>query len=77
MGEMYRDGNGVDKNTMQAIAFFEKAVEHGVYVSLISLGDMYANGNGVEKDLSKARSYYEKAKAAEVDVAEQRMIDLG
>ena len=77
LGEMYRDGNGVDKNAMQAIAFFEKAVEHGVDVSLISLGDMYANGNGVEKDLSKARSYYEKAKAAGVDVAEQRMTDLG
>jgi TPR repeat protein len=54
LGNMYRKGEGVEKDAVQALRWFRKAAEQGVAQAQYNLGVRYENGNGVEKDAVQA-----------------------
>ncbi len=59
LGFMYRHGQGVDKDPIKAIIYFEKSIELGGQGACYNLAAMYYNGKVVLKDFEKARKYYE------------------
>ena len=61
IGEMYEDGNGVEKNFGKAMEYYEMSSKKGNPVSLYDIGDMFEDGNGVEKNLEKAFEYFQKS----------------
>jgi|GEM_PF-5446218 len=61
IGNMYFDGQGVEKDDKKALEYYTKAAEKGDTDALINIGVMYANGQGVEKDDKKAFEYLTKA----------------
>lgn len=61
VGQMYRKGDGVEKNSEQALSWYRKAAEQGNRPALYNLGWMYDSGEDVPKDLEKALFWYEKA----------------
>ena len=63
LAEMYRTGDGVDKDIDVAIAWYEKIIEwwsSDVDKALFALAEIYLNGKGVRKNLNKARYYLDK-----------------
>ena len=61
LGERYRDGIGVPKDTNKAFELFTTAVEHGFVSAIINLGVMYYNGVGTEQDELKGKELLMKA----------------
>lgn len=61
IGNMYRDGLGVDQNYAKAADWYEKAVSLNNASAMNSIGYMYQHGLGVEEDYAKALGWYEKA----------------
>ena len=57
---MYQYGRGTEKNIDKAIYWYEKAVNHGIDVSMYNLGWIYENERGYQ-DYRKAAYWYEKA----------------
>jgi len=65
LGEMYRDGKGVGKNTKEAIRLFEKAAngsDNAMKISgLFDLGRIYQDGSDINGiDLVKAANYFNR-----------------
>lgn len=60
---MYGRGDGVLKDDVKAMEWWQKAAAHGNVDAQISLGWMYASGNGVSKDFARAIEWYQKASA--------------
>jgi hypothetical protein len=58
---MYANGNGVPKDTTEAVKWYRKAAEQGLASVQNGLGYMYENGNGVPKDTTEAVKWYRKA----------------
>ena len=54
-------GEGVEKNSEQAVYWFEQAANHGDADAQYYLGVSYANGEGVVKNYKLAVYWYEKA----------------
>ena len=63
LGLMYVNGEGVEKDVVQAVELFKKAAEQGHVDAQNNLGAMYFTGEGVERDEQKAVSWFEKAAA--------------
>jgi TPR repeat protein len=63
VGYVYEHGIGVEKNTAEAIRWYEKGVEKNDIWSANNLGLAYLNGEGVEKNLDKARELFLNAAA--------------
>jgi hypothetical protein len=61
LGFMYLEGECVEQNLPQAVAWFKRAAEQGLAGSQATLGMLYEEGRGVEQDLEEARRWYEKA----------------
>ena len=61
LGDMYRDGDGVDQSYQRAKEMFELAASQGCADAQFSLGLMYDNGEGVDQNDEKAAEYYEAA----------------
>ena len=61
MGSRYKEGDGVEKDFVQAVTWYRKSAEQGYSVAQYDLGVMYENGWGVEKDAAKAVEWYGKA----------------
>ncbi len=64
LGEMYYNGEKVEKDLKQAYFWIKKSAEQGHIIAQSSLGKMYywgGEGRGVEKDLNQARFWAEKA----------------
>lgn len=74
LGVRYRDGEGVDQDFAEAIAWFRKAAEQGETNAMLSLGVMYAAGQGVTQDYGPAFKWYGEAAAQGVP---QAMVKLG
>ena len=74
LGVCYRDGQGVDKDYVEAVKWYRKAAEQNVAEAQYSLGLCYANGRGVEKDDVEAARWTRKA--AEQNLA-QAQCNLG
>ena len=60
---MYRLGNGVPKNSAEAVKWYRKAAEQGHTKAQSSLGVMYAKGEGVPVNDVKAYMWFSLAQA--------------
>jgi TPR repeat protein len=58
---MYAMGEGVEKNAVQAVHWWQKAAEQGQAEAQEHLGRMYASGKGVEKNAVQAVCWWQKA----------------
>jgi serine/threonine protein kinase len=65
LGEMFMDGNGVEKDDEAAVRWFRKGADKGNTAAMLFLGGMYQLGNGVEQNDVTAAEWYRKAAAAE------------
>ncbi len=74
LGLMYANGEGVEKDMMQAVELFKKAAEQGHVDAQNNLGAMYFTGEGVERNVKKAIEWFEKA-AAQGNVDAQANLD--
>ncbi|GAA9601137.1 hypothetical protein UBN86_14680 [Helicobacter pylori] len=61
LGELYYNGEDVEKNSIKATQFYSKACDLDNGLGCGALGVLYYNGQGVEKDLIKAAQYISKA----------------
>ena len=61
LGVMYANGEGVPKDAVKAVEWYQKAALQGEASAQNNLGAMYANGEGVPKDAAKAVEWYQKA----------------
>lgn len=61
LGVMYDTGNGVPKDSAEAVKWYRKAAEQGFAKAQCTLGVRYANGEGVPKDSAEAVKWYRKA----------------
>jgi serine/threonine protein kinase len=64
LGEIFIEGNVVDKNEKEAEKWFRKGADQGNTSSMLSLGGMYELGNGVEQSDKQAADWYRKAAGA-------------
>ena len=61
LGRCYLNGDGVRKDTGEAVKCFRKAAEQGNAEAQRLLGECYAKGDGVEKNMEEAVRWYRKA----------------
>lgn len=61
IGNMYFNGQGVDKSCLNAIAWYEKAAQAGYLQSWVNLGIVYKTGGDIDQDFKKAYSFFQKA----------------
>ena len=52
LGEMYENGEGVEKDYREAVKWYTKAAQQGLASAQNNLGGMYRNGYGVVQRLS-------------------------
>jgi TPR repeat protein/S1-C subfamily serine protease len=70
LGNRYKNGYGVQKDTTNALVFFQKAADQGDALALEELGRAYRYGEGVGRDLGKAETLFWKAYNANNDSAD-------
>ncbi len=63
LGFLYENGEGVPKDSTQALHWFQLAAAQGNRNAQFSLGFMYENGEGVSKDPAEALRWYKLAAA--------------
>ncbi|RGB30894.1 kinase-like domain-containing protein [Rhizophagus diaphanus] len=61
LGNLYENGEGVEKDFNKAFYWFKKAAENGNEVAIYNLGKCYELGIGVNKNLFKAFELYKKS----------------
>ncbi|WP_199508482.1 MULTISPECIES: tetratricopeptide repeat protein [unclassified Psychrobacter] len=61
LAKRLQKGQGVAKNTQEAIQWYTRAAEQGVAPAQLNLAIMYLRGEGVQPNLQKARGWLEKA----------------
>jgi TPR repeat protein len=61
IGEMYEFGQGVERDTDAAFAWYRKAADQGNVTAWHNLGRAYNFGTGVPQDYAKAEEWYRKA----------------
>lgn len=59
IGNMYREGEGVPKDPVEAAKWYAQAAQLGNRGAQFSLGSMYEEGEGVPKDVARAAKLYE------------------
>lgn len=74
IGDLYYNGNGVDKSFATAKRYFEQAANKGFAEAQYMMGVMYRNGQGVTKSILQAKSWLQKA-ANQGHVAAERLLD--
>jgi TPR repeat protein len=57
----YYIGDGVEKDTAEAMKCYQKAAEQGHSEAQFNLGDCYRLGEGVEKDEAEGVKWYRRA----------------
>ena len=73
LGFMYRNGEGVPKNDVEAVKWYRLAAAQGDADARNNLGFMYGNGEGVPKDYVQAYKWYNLAAAQGVAMARTNM----
>ena len=63
IGELYKDGLGVNRDAVEAAHWFRLAADRGDRQATFALGLAYLEGTGVAKDRAMAQSLFEKAAA--------------
>ena len=77
IGEMYFNGLGVNRDSVQSAEWIRKAAEQGLAAAQCSLGTSYETGFGIEQDYAEAVKWYRKAAAQGNEFAKNRLEDLG
>ena len=54
LGRMYRTGDGIGKDTKQAVKWLGRAAARGNAEACFNLGSMYLRGEGVPQDEERA-----------------------
>ena len=68
LGDLYENGQGVEKDYQRALELYEASVKAGGYYGYISLAQVYRRGLGVNVDNEKALDYlFTAVKAQEAD----------
>src|SRR5438445_688560 len=58
LGFMYQNGDGVPKDSAQAVQWYRRAAEQGYAKAQYNLGLLYRNGDGVPKELVTAYMWF-------------------
>jgi TPR repeat protein len=61
LGDCYRTGTGLAKDTVQAVSWYRKSAEQGYAKAQNNLGACYEGGVGVAQDYAQAVYWYRKA----------------
>ena len=61
LAKRLQKGEGIAKNTQQAIQWYTKAAQQGVAPAQLNLAIMYLRGEGVQPNLQQAKVWLEKA----------------
>lgn len=61
VGSLYRNGEGVDIDYLEAARWFKLSADNGEWVSQSNLGQMYYLGQGVDQNYKTAAYYFELA----------------
>jgi serine/threonine protein kinase len=61
LGEVYQNGDGVDKNGTEAERWYLQASNKGSALAMVYLGAMYRLGDGVAEDYERAAQFFQKA----------------
>lgn len=69
LGICYETGNCIERDTEQALYWYQKSVDQGFALAKYALSKMYAEGNSVDKDLAKAIPMMQEAAEAGVTSA--------
>jgi len=72
LGNMYRNGEGVEQDYLQAVAWYRKAAEQGDSMAQKNLGEMYDLGLGVVQNYQEAYAWLSVATANGAYSAETR-----
>jgi serine/threonine protein kinase len=77
LGELRREGKGVERNDEEALRLFRRAAERGDGEAPFRMGDMYAGGHGVAKNDFQAYVWYGVAMRAGVQAAKSPQERVG
>ena len=61
LGALYATGNGVPRDSVEAIKWFRKAADQGFPDAQHNLGGMFLKGDGVPQDYAEAEKWFRKA----------------
>jgi hypothetical protein len=61
LGNMFKNGQGVEQSYEKAVEYYTMAAEQGHAVAQCILGTMFYNGQGVEQSCPIARKWWTKA----------------
>lgn len=61
LAEGLRDGEGMTKNTAEAVRWFQKAAQNGNASAMVELGAMYILGDGIKTDNEEAVRWFQRA----------------
>ena len=73
LGNMYRTGQGVAKDEVEAVKWYRKAADQGNAFAQNNLGVMYANGLGVEEDDVEAYKWFLLSGAQGTEQAKEKI----
>lgn len=73
LGVLYLKGRGVDKDTAQAAAYFEKAARNGSSIGELEYAILLFNGEGVPANEAEAARYFRSAAAKGNAIAQNRL----
>lgn len=73
LGRKYRNGIGVQRDSVRAVALIEKAAGEGHPAAMFILSAMLAAGEGARKDAMASRRWLEAAAELELPVAMQQL----
>ena len=60
LGELYYNGDGVDRDNQQAKTYYEKACSLDEGIGCYNLGILYVDGRGVKQNKKVSKEYYVK-----------------
>lgn len=61
LGQMYRNGQGVEKNLQEAVNWYREAASRNNRLAQYNLGWLYDTGEGVAQNSEEAMAWYAKA----------------
>lgn len=73
IGEIYRNGNGIEQNYEKAYGYFKKAANNGEPEAQNYLGLMFLQGEHVKENDEKAVAYFQQAAEQELPVAQYNL----
>lgn len=73
LGKLYRDGMGVERDTLQAVIWFSKAVEQNNSYAAYALGTLYLTGEDIPKDIEKALHWLQRSANLGNEYAQYRL----